>query len=146
MEEPKYIILSERSMRKAAYCIIPTLWHSRKGQNYDHQTYTECWHTDRGMDKDDMAQTPHGISRDRQETVTPAAAQTPRDCHTRSDTDKQSTGATRPCGVWLFIWYKCTLFTKQKRHRFSQKQTDGHQRGTAGRTQSGVYHIHTSKY
>lgn len=99
------------------------------------------------MDKDDTAQTPHGISRDRQETaVMPAAAQThPETCHMRSDTDKHDRHRA-PVGSDCLYDANALVHNAEKTHRF-QKQTDGHQRGTAvGRTQSGVYHIHTSEY
>ena len=75
-------------------------------------------------DKDDMAQTPHGISRDRQETtVTPAAAQTHPETATRGQTQTSTTGVTRPWGLTVYM-IQMHSFTKQKRHRF-QKQTYG---------------------
>ena len=36
MEELKYILLSERSQsEEATYCIIPTMWHYRKGKTME---------------------------------------------------------------------------------------------------------------
>ena len=118
----------------------------QKRQNYDHQrtrkadTLTEEWiKTTRHRHH-----TEYHVTVKRQQWCLRQHRRTQR-LATRSDTDKHDRHRA-PVGSDCLYDANALVHNAEKTHRF-QKQTDGHQRGTAvGRTQSGVYHIHTSEY